>query len=292
MHTLTYIRELLARHDAQPRHHWGQNFLTDLNAMRLLVGLADLRDTDTVLEVGCGTGSLTEELADRACRVVVVEIDSTLAEITSRVLAGRTNVQLLNQDILADKHTIAPNVFAELARARQTCDGRVLLVANLPYAVATVVVLDLLCAEPAFDGMYFTVQKEVAEKLAATGPGPHYGIPAVLVQAVADVRIARILGPHAFWPPPKVDSAVVTVTPNTDRRARTHDYRQFQQIVSLLFAHRRKTIRATLRHTHNAPEMVKGLEHALTLSGIDTSRRAESLTVDQFIELANRYSAT
>ena len=209
MQTKRQIQELLSAAGVSPNRRLGQHFLVDLNLMRLLVDSADPGPDDLVLEVGCGTGSLTEALAARAGGVVAVEIDHTLAPIAAAQVADQAHVQVIEGDALSSKGALNPTVLEAVAQAREGKRGRFLLVANLPYDVACPVMIHLAKGPPAADAMFVTVQKEVAERMAAGPGGKHYGTLSIHLAALGRVELMRTLHPSVFWPPPQVDSAFV-----------------------------------------------------------------------------------
>ena len=198
MQTLAEIKALLAEAGTVPRRGLGQHFLIDGNLMAKLLELADVPAGATVLEAGSATGSLTEELARRAGRVVAVEVDPRLAGVLQRRLAGRRNVTVLNCDVLAGKHALSEEVLSALAGAET-----VHLVANLPYKVAVPVVINCLLSSwravraggpVRFDRLTFTVQQELAERLTARHGGSDYGPASVMVALLSRATIT-LAGP-------------------------------------------------------------------------------------------------
>ena len=172
-HSLSQIKTLLARAGVRPRHRWGQNFLIDLNLMRFLIEAADIQSDDVILEVGHGTGSMTQLLAERARGVVAVDIDPIMADIAAAELAECANVTLIHGDILANKHTLNPAVIDAVAHAAGGAGGAVRsvkLVANLPYQIAAPLMMNLLIGPPAIDAMAVTIQREMADRMTAA-PG-------------------------------------------------------------------------------------------------------------------------
>ena len=159
MQTKSQIQQLLATAGVSANRQFGQHFLIDLNLMRLLIDSAEIAADDIVLEVGCGTGSLTEGLVEKASRVIGVEIDRTLAEIARMQLAKAGNVEIINADALENKNTINLAVAEALATAHKGFSGRTLLVANLPYNIASPLMLNLATGPVTAAGMYVTVQK-------------------------------------------------------------------------------------------------------------------------------------
>jgi 16S rRNA (adenine1518-N6/adenine1519-N6)-dimethyltransferase len=244
MHSKQQIQELLASANFSPNNRRGQNFLIDLNLMRLLLKIADIHGDDIVLEVGSGTGSLTQELAQRAGQVIAVEIERALAEITKQQLHDAENIQIIVTDALQSKNTIDASVVDALRQAKSRYSGRLMLVANLPYNVASPVMLNLVTGDMVADCMYVTVQKEVAQRMTAEPGNSHYGTLSILLAATGDVELERVLKPTVFWPQPQVDSAMVSFVRNPIKVERIRDMRILTQVVSLFMGHRRKMLRA------------------------------------------------
>ena len=166
--TTAYLKKLFAQVGFTIDARRGQNFLVDLNLVDLVVRTADIRPDDIVLEVGTGTGVLTERLSAAAAHVVTCEIDPRLAQLARDRLVDRENVTLVEGDALAGKHRFAPAVLDAIAAAlAQAPGGRLLLVANLPYCVATPVISNLLALPRPFDAAVVTVQREMAERMTA-----------------------------------------------------------------------------------------------------------------------------
>jgi len=284
--TKTEIREALAEAGLRPDTARGQHFLVDGNLMRLLVAEADLGPDDTVLEVGTGVGNLTGLLAAEAGRVVAVEVDLRLAEVARLRLADAENVELVAADALADKHHVHPQVTAAVGRARQAAGGPWKLVANLPYQAATPLLMDLVLDPDPPERLVFTVQDEVAERLAAKPATRAYGAVGVLVQAVAEVEVLRRLPPDVFWPRPAVQSAMVRVSPSAAKRERIPHLPTLQRTVAALFAHRRKRAARSLALAEPAGGGVEAWAARLAACGLDPSARAEAYTVEEIVGLA------
>ena len=184
MQTKQQIEQLLASRGVMPNKRLGQHFLIDLNLMRFLIKSAHIHHNDIVLEVGCGTGSFTEGLCGAAGQVVGAEYDDTLAGIAKEQVEGFDNVEIINTDILENKNTICGSVIKALEDAKLKFDGRVLLVANLPYNIAAPLMVNLISQEGltvACDAMYVTVQREVAERMAASAGSKDYGILSIIM---------------------------------------------------------------------------------------------------------------
>lgn len=241
--TLTQIREILAASGLSPRHAFGQHFLVDLNLMRKLVGAAQVGAADVVLEVGCGTGSLTECLLETGARVVGVEIDRGLASILTQRLGGCPRFRCMAQDVLASKHAIEPRVLAALGDWEPCAGGERKLVANLPYQVATPLLLNLLIKPVDLSRMVCTVQREVALRLAAAPATAEYGVSSIVAQSFATLEVVARLGPEAFWPRPKVDSTMLVLRPKSAVQIDLADRGAFARFVQSAFAQRRKMLR-------------------------------------------------
>ena len=283
------MQGLLARHGAEPIRKLGQNFLIDGNLMRRLVEEADL-DTarDVVLEVGAGTGSLTRMLARRAARVVTVETDKKLTPVLDEALAGLANVRVLILDALAGKHIVEPRV-VEAVRAALGDAGpaaRFKLVANLPYAIATPLVMNLLLSEPRPTRLVFTVQKEMADRMAARQATADYGPVSILCQALGTVEVLRDLPPTVFWPRPKVHSSLVRLRPDNARVAAIGDLDLLRRVAAGLFAHRRKTCLKSLEMSSDLQELRGRWPALLEEAGINSGARGETVPLEQVVALA------
>ncbi len=293
--TTAYLKKLFAEvgFTLDPRR--GQNFLIDLNLIDVLEKAAAIRPDDVVMEVGTGTASLTERLARAAARVVTCEIDPRLAQLARDRLIDHASVTLVEGDVLAGKHRFAPAVLAALDVARAASPGgRFLLVANLPYCVATPVISNLLEQPRPFDVAVVTVQREMAERMtAAAGTGPYNAL-SVWVGAQCRGEIVRILPPSVFWPRPKVDSAIVRLDLEPSRRAAIADLGRFHRFVRDVFCHRRKLLRGVLlrmaggKRTEAARAAVDAVYGTL---GLGPDARAEDIAPDDFVRLEQVFAA-
>jgi len=286
--TVIEIQDLLARHGTEPNRRLGQNFLIDGNLMRAVVEAAELDAArDVVLEVGAGTGSLTAMLADRAACVVAVETDKKLTPVLEEVLGDRPNVAVLIRDVLAGKHVVAPEVTAAVAAALDAAPaGRVKLVSNLPYAIATPLVMNLLLDGPRPEVLVFTVQKEVADRLAAQPQTSDYGPVSLVAQAVGEVERLRDLSPNVFWPKPNVHSRLVRLRVDAARLAAVGDLDLFHCVAAGLFVHRRKTCLKSLEKAPGLREFRGRWADLLATVGIDPGLRGDTLTLEQVLALA------
>jgi 16S rRNA (adenine1518-N6/adenine1519-N6)-dimethyltransferase len=273
------IRAILAQAGSEPRQRFGQNFMIDQNLVRLVADAGNVAPGDLVIEVGPGTGTLTEELLTRGGEVVAVEIDRDLGAALRERFASNQRFKLIEGDALAGKHGInqelKDHLIAAVSRTARPDARPVKLVANLPYNIASPLVIDLLIE--GVDLLAFTVQKEVADRLRATAGSDAYGPLTVTAQLLSRVEVLRTLPPQAFWPPPKIESALVRMT-RDDRLG--PGARDFSRFVQLLFSFRRKTLRRAL-----AQAGYEDAERVLVARQIDPQHRPEVLTPEQLLAL-------
>ena len=276
--TLTDIKTLLASHGLHPKKRFGQNFLHDGNHMRRIMDAAAPGSGELILEVGPGTGALSERLLEAGANVLAVEIDPDMEPILRQRLAPfGDRFQLHIGDILESKHTLNPSVIELLNVPPQPPPPNpqpptFKLIANLPYNIASPLLVNLAVDHPGMSTAVIMIQREVADRITAGPGGKDYGPLSVILQAMCEVDIVGTLSPACFWPAPKVGSAVVRlvrrVSPLTD------DPAALSKLLQKLFQKRRKQIGAIL-----------GRDTALP-AGIDPDARPESLLVEQFASLA------
>jgi 16S rRNA (adenine1518-N6/adenine1519-N6)-dimethyltransferase len=287
--TQSYLRNLFAQRGISPQRRLGQNFLIDLNIHDLIVKEAAVGPGDVVLEIGSGTGALTSLIAGRGAVVIAVDVDPAMARLTAEAAAGLSNVRVLEHDALANKNTLNPAVLDSVRAGLAAAPARRFkVVANLPYQVATPVITNLLVhPELCPELMVVTIQRELAERLCAGPATAAYGAVSIVVQALADVRVVRSLPPSVFWPRPKVDSAVVAIRPDAVKRAAAGDVGWFHQFVRRVFLHRRKYLRHALAGIWRDEWSKSDVDLWLESQGLSGQLRAETLSVEEFIDLAN-----
>lgn len=293
--TTAYLKKLFAEVGFTVNARRGQNFLVDLNLLDVLERSVAIEPGDVVLEVGTGTGALTERLSAAAARVVTAEIDPRLAQLARERIVDRDNVTLVEGDVLASKHRFAPAVLDAIEEARRASpSGRLLLVANLPYCVATPVISNLLALPRPFDTAVVTVQREMAERMVAPAGTAGYNALSVWVGAQCRGEIVRILPPTVFWPRPKVESAIIRLDLEPARRHAIADLARFHGFVRDVFCHRRKLLRGVLvrmaggKGSAGAKERVASAFAALDL-GPDA--RAGDIPPDRFVALEQAFQA-
>lgn len=281
--TLSDIKRLLAEHGLHPKKRLGQNFLHDGNHLGKILDAAALSAGDLVLEVGPGTGALTERLVDSGARVVAVEIDTDMRPILEQRLGDRAT--FFFGDALAGKHAINPGVLGLLAQSGRQGTGAgeparpdpgagtpFKLIANLPYNIASPLIANLALDHPLMTHAVVMVQKEVADRLVAPPGNKQYGTLGILAQAIFEVRRVCTLSPGCFYPPPSIDSSVVAMVRR--ERALCADPHALGRLLHTLFSKRRKQIGSILGREVRLPE------------GVDANQRPEQLSVAQLCVMA------
>ena len=273
---LSQTRRLLFTHGLRPKKRWGQCFLIDRNILEKILEAGELRAGDQVLEIGPGVGTLTAALAERCGRVVAVEIDPQLFQILQEVLGEKKQVVLLQRDAL------------DLDLEPLLQEGRWKVIANLPYYITTPLLTRLLMLHRHFSLLLLMVQQEVAARLTASPGEKAYGSLTVLCQYHADIHIMARISRNAFYPTPQVDSALVRLKVLPKPRVRPGDPELYFRLVRAAFAYRRKTLINALVRAGWIPMDRPRLEAVLERARIDPHRRGETLTLQEFQELADQ----
>jgi 16S rRNA (adenine1518-N6/adenine1519-N6)-dimethyltransferase len=290
--TLSFLMRRFSEVGIKPRISLGQNFLVDLNLIRLLLKSAELGPADVVLEVGTGTGSLTALMGPLVAAVVTVELDRQLFSLAEEELAGLENVTLLGLDALAGKNRLNPEVVAAVQEKLAAAPGRQFkLVANLPYNVATPLVSNLLALERPPEAMTVTIQKEMADRILARPGTKDYGPLSLWVQSQCAVELVRVMPPSVFWPRPKVSSAIVRIVLQPERRAAIGDLEFFHSFVRAVFLHRRKVLRSELATVFKDRLDKPAVDQILRAENLSPEARAEQLGADQMLSLARAVRA-
>lgn len=287
--TRSYLMRRFQEAGVHPKTRFGQNFLIDGNLLRLLYESANITAQDVVLEVGTGTGALTQMLARAAARVITLEVDRELHQLASEELASFENVRLLRIDVLKNKNRFAPHVLEAIDEelAALGPEAQFKLAANLPYNVATPIISNLLMLDRPPVSMTITIQKELADRLVAVPQTKDYGALSVWIQSQCRVEIVRIMPPTVFWPQPKIHSAIVNITLEPERRAAIVDRIFFHGAIRALFLHRRKFLRSVVQSAFKNRLTKAEVDDVLEAQGLDGTIRAEVLTVDQLLQLSD-----
>jgi 16S rRNA (adenine1518-N6/adenine1519-N6)-dimethyltransferase len=284
--TLSFLMRRFDEAGIRPRNGLGQNFLIDLNLLKILADSADLSANDVILEIGTGAGSLTALLAARAAAVVTVELDPRLFQLAVEELHAQGNVAMLQTDALKGKNRINRDVLAAVYAHLDAAPGRRFkLVANLPYNIAAPVLGNLLAEKRPPESMTVTVQKELAERITAAPGTKDYGALGIWIQSQCRAAILRELPPTVFWPRPKVSSAFVRIDLDRPMRERIGNPAFFHDFVRAMFRHRRKFLRTQLLLAAGKCLEKSGVDAILDRLKLDPSLRAERLDVETFINL-------
>ena len=251
------------------RKRFGQHFLAQPAIAERIVGLAGLRPDATVLEIGPGRGALTQRLAERCRRLLLVEVDRELSEALRRAHAARASVEVVTADVLQlDLRTLLG------------ADVPATVVANLPYNISTPVLMQLLGEPDLFVRLVLMLQREVAERVCAAPGNKIYGALSVMVQVVADARIELRVPPTAFAPRPQVESAVVVIEPRRPVPLDAAARRAVRAVVRTAFSRRRKQMVNVIAPLTPDPRAV------LSALQLDPRQRPETLTPADFVRLA------
>ncbi|MGQ9493700.1 MAG: 16S rRNA (adenine(1518)-N(6)/adenine(1519)-N(6))-dimethyltransferase RsmA [Anaerolineae bacterium] len=275
------IKKLLRELELRPHKKLGQNFLVNRHVLQQILTTAEVGSKDTVLEIGAGLGTLTEALAEQAHRVVAVEIDQELVAILQERLASFANVEIVPADILTLD-------IAQLLQEGYTGDTpSYKVVANIPYYITSAVMRHLLEAEKKPQLIVLMLQKEVAQRITAQ-PG-QMSLLAVSVQFYGQPRFITRVPAKAFYPVPKVDSAIVRIDPHEQQLLETDEIAPFFDVVRAGFAQRRKQLRNAL--AHGLALSVECVAQAMMEAGIEEQRRAQTLSISEWITLYRALSA-
>ncbi len=275
LYSLKYIKEILEKHGFKFSKSLGQNFLIDGNIVRKIVENGNITSEDYVIEIGPGMGTLTEELALKAKKVLAIEIDNTLIPILEETIGKYNNVEIINGDIL--------KIDLQKIIEERLDGGPVKVVANLPYYVTTPIIAKLIEDNLNLESIIVMVQKEVAERMAAGSGGKEYGSLSVFVNFYSKPEIVLKVPKTVFMPQPKIDSAVIKLTIN--KELPEVDKEKFFKIVKAAFSKRRKTILNSLS-TYGFNIEKGTIKEVLESLDISLDSRAENLSVEDFIKIS------
>jgi 16S rRNA (adenine1518-N6/adenine1519-N6)-dimethyltransferase len=275
-------RAILEKYGFSFKKSLGQNFLIDTNILKKIVGFAELTGDSGAIEIGPGIGALTEQLARSSKKVIAFEIDQRLLPILADTLSPYPNVKVIHNDVLkADVQGVIAEEFSGM--------DDVMVVANLPYYVTTPIIMKLLEEQLPIRGIVCMLQKEVADRISARPGTKDYGSLSIAIQYYTEAETVMIVPKTVFVPQPNVDSAVIRLTKRKDPAVAVKDESFFFQVTKASFAQRRKTLLNNL--TSQLPDGKQKKEEilaALDSSGIEPSRRGETLSIEEFGRLSDQ----
>lgn len=260
-------KEILKRLHLLPKRYMGQNFLIDERVRDRIITEANVTKEDIVLEVGPGLGVLTFPLAERAFKVIAIEKDRTLAGYLREEVGEGSNIEIIEDDALKIPYR----------KMAERVGRRLKVVSNLPYSIASPLLLKFLDEREAFHSLLIMVQREVGLRIVAQPGTRGYSFLTVMVGLFSDPSIVAIVPPGAFYPRPKVYSALLLVKILDRPKVEVEDLRAFKRIVSHAFGHRRKTLKNALKSL-----LGEDTEEILLSAGIDPKRRGETLDLGEF----------
>ncbi len=268
------IRKELAEYGLFPKKRLGQHFLVDRNILNKMIRMAQVNENDVILEIGPGLGEMTIGLAKKVKKVVTIEIDPNLVEILKKKVMDYPNVEVVKGDILK----------MDFNRLLHHGKESMKVVANLPYQISTPLLFRFIESRQLFSTLTLMVQKEVAERMVAPSGRKEYGPLSIFVQMVSNLSILFFVKPTAFFPPPKVESAVIQISWKEKPTVELKDEEWFKKIVKGCFSYRRKTLINALKHSELP--LPNDIELRIKEIGIDLRRRPETLSIQEFANLA------
>ena len=257
----------------------GQNFLTEGEVIEGIVESAGIIEDDLVIEIGPGIGVLTVAAAERAGKVIAIEIDRELQEILAETLQGHDNIEVIFSDVMKLD-------LAKLIEEERRDYKSVKVLGNLPYYITTPILMKLIESRLPVESITVMMQKEVAERIDASPGGRTYGAISVAVQYYCDVEIAMEVPKDCFMPIPKVDSAVLHLTVREKPAVAVNDEKMFFRVVKAGFSQRRKTLLNSLQTGGFSKDLIK---KCLDEAGIEQTRRAETLSLEDFAKFADNF---
>lgn len=275
---MTSPRTILNSVGIHAKKQLGQNFLTDPSTAEMIVSRSGISISDSVLEIGPGLGALTFCLAGSARDVFAVEKDTKIADLLKNMISDSnlTNITVIEKDILK----------VSLAEIAEEAGQNLVVVGNLPYNISSQVLIQLIENRKIISRAILMFQKELAERITADPGGKDYGRITVMLRYCADVSSIATVGPHLFFPKPKVESEVVEIRFKNNLPYPAIDEKFLSRVIQAAFGKRRKTLKNALASSELGINQ-KIVENALVLSAIEPSRRAETLSVEEFVTLGN-----
>lgn len=277
--TVSRTKEILDKYQFTFKKSLGQNFLVDVNVINSVLDKVGITDNTGVIEVGPGIGSLTEQLAKRAKKVVAFEIDQRLMPVLQDTLSPYDNIKLINEDIL--KADISDMIAKEFENIEE-----IVVVANLPYYITTPILMNFLTQNLPINRYYVMMQKEVGERISAVPNTKAYGSLSIAIDYYTESKTIQHVSKTVFMPPPNVDSIIVEMTKRKQPLVDIDDEEKFFKLTRGAFQQRRKTILNNYMLVfENGKKEKKEISQLLESAGVDPKRRGESLTIQEFAQI-------
>ena len=277
---MTTIRKILRERGIRPLNRLGQSFLEDRNVINKIIKISDIQEDDTVIEIGAGIGIMTEAIAQKAGKVIALEIDPRMIGMLKERLAGYRHVDIVQTDVL--EYTISPVRSGALAK-------KIKIIGNIPYNISSQILFHLLACRSYISSMILMFQKELADRLVASPGTKEYGIPTVLVSMYTECYRKMIIPRSCFYPKPEVTSAVMKMIIREKPLTDLKDEAFFFKIVKIAFSKRRKTLLNNFRKSALLEYSDTDVLTALKNTRISGMRRGETLTAEEFGTLSNAF---
>ncbi|NLY42731.1 MAG: 16S rRNA (adenine(1518)-N(6)/adenine(1519)-N(6))-dimethyltransferase RsmA [Clostridiaceae bacterium] len=273
------LKKIIEKYGFRFNKKLGQNFLIDVNILDKMMEAAEIDEKTGVIEIGPGIGVLTQALAEKAAKVVAIELDANLIPILDETVGGYPNVRVINGNALKiDLKTIITKEFENMD---------VKIAANLPYYITTPIIMGILEKKLPVKSMIVMVQKEVAQRMIAKQGGKEYGALSVAVQYYTKPRIILTVPPHCFMPQPKVESTVIKLDILEQPSVQVKDEDRFFSVVKAAFGQRRKTLLNALSNSGLFNMTKEEIRKTLLDIGIHEDQRGETLSIMQFAQLSD-----
>lgn len=277
---LPSVQHLLRKYEIHPSKALGQNFLTAVPTLEKIVDTLNPKADEKVLEIGPGLGLMTRILADKAHLVAAVEMDPKMVRILQNEWEAVSNIMIIQGDILR-------------TNLEKLCGGKLpwVFAGNIPYNISTPILFHLRDARQLFTRGVLTMQKEVADRLAAAPGSKDYGILSILIQAVADIDREFLISAESFYPAPKVESALVSIHFHKTPKFDIKDEKIFANVVKAAFGTRRKMLKNAMSTSPLFALQPHIIAPALEAAGIEGTVRAEELSIEDFARLSNEITS-
>lgn len=275
---MTTVRKILRDHGIRPLKRLGQSFLEDRNAINKIISISDIREDDVVVEIGAGVGLMTESIAKKARKVVALDIDPKMVGILRERMAPYHHVEIVQADVLEYDFSGA---IGELT------SGKIKVIGNIPYNISSQILFRLLAYRDHISSMILMFQKELADRLIAKPGTKSYGVPTVLVSMYLLCSREMVIPSRCFYPQPAVKSSVLKMVIREMPQMDLMDHDFFLKIVKTIFAKRRKTLLNNLRSLHLLGYSDIDVAKALKDTGVDGTRRGETLTAIEIGKLSH-----